>query len=253
MQKLNDERDALKETDLRRKNEHIALLKEMQIERHANEKSNADALMKAKLEQESKFNERIHAMMEDWTQKNHDIETVMEKLRQDKTTLAKERATMEKEKMMAFEEKRLAEEERIKLAKEQDEIKCERQCQTGLMQSLMNEVEQLNIRRREEQEKHVQIQNHMKQRFETDNPMSTQLHDAVAANLAHLQLISSMDFKDKRVAIYSHYSSLDEVESYNVLTIECIQHYFDHIVILTNCPNRWNMNSPNHNKIHLLN
>jgi len=293
MNKLNDERDKLKETDLRREREHMELMKAIKLERETNAKSNADSLTNTRLELDSKFNlamqklnderdklkeinlrrenehmnlikeiklERIAKLTEDWTQKNHEIETMMEKIQQDKTTLAKERttmakerATMEKEKMLAVEEKRLVEEERIKLAKDQNEIKYERQCQTGLVQSLMNEVEQLNIRRREEQEKHVQIQTQMKKCFETDHPMSKQLHDTVAANLSHLQLISSLDFKDKRVAIYSHYSKLDEVESYNVLTIECIQHYFDYIIILTNCPNRWNMHATNHNKIHLLN
>jgi hypothetical protein len=75
----------------------------------------------------------------------------------------------------------------------------------------------------------------------------------VVENATHMQLISSINFKDKRVAIYSHYSSSNEVESYNLLTIEGIQHYFDCIIVLTNCPNKWNIQSPNYNKIYLLN
>jgi hypothetical protein len=150
-------------------------------------------------------------------------------------------------------EKRLIEEERAKLAKEQCEFNNEKQSQNKLMQCLMNEVEQLNIRRREEEDKHVRIQTHLKQSFEIINPFSQQLQETIAANLTHMQLITSLNFENKRVAIYSHYSRSDEVESYNVLTIECIQHYFDYIIILTNCPNKWNIRSPNYNKTYLLN
>ena len=227
MQKLNEEREALKETGLRREKEHAHLMREMKLERASNVKE---------------FNNA-----------NEEMAKERANLAKERANLTKERANLAKERAIVLEEKRLAEEDRTNLAKECDEIKHERRCQAGLMQSLMNEVEQFNLQRREEEEQHVQIQNQLKQRFETDKPLSKQLHDTVAANAAHLQLISRMDFKDKRVAIYSHYSSLDEVESYNVLTIECIQHYFDYIIILTNCPNKWNMRSPNHNKIHLLN
>jgi hypothetical protein len=264
MKKLNDERDELMENDLRREKEHMSLMKETKLERAVNAKLNADAFIKANLEQESKFNAMVreHTDLFNASVKklNEEKEMEAEKIRQLKMEvnniyeeMIKERTMMNKERMSVLEEKRLAEEERNNLVKEYNDIKCERQCQAGLMKSLMNEVEQLNIIRREEQEKHVQIQNHLKQCFETDKPLSKQLHDTVAANLSHLQLISSLDFKDKRVAIYSHYSRFDEVESYNLLTIECIQHYFDYIIILTNCPNKWNMHSTNHNKMYLLN
>jgi hypothetical protein len=80
--------------------------------------------------------------------------------------------------------------------------------------------------------------------------MLSEVSDAIAANHAQVQLIHRLNFKGKRVVIYSHYSEHDEVESYNWLTIECVQHYFDHIIILTNCPNKWT--APNYNKYHIM-
>ena len=75
----------------------------------------------------------------------------------------------------------------------------------------------------------------------------------ISANYAHTQFIYKLDFKDKRVAIYSHYSENNDVESYNLLSLECIEHYFDYIIILTNCPNKWSsLHSPDYNKYHLL-
>jgi hypothetical protein len=82
--------------------------------------------------------------------------------------------------------------------------------------------------------------------------MERDVSNAINANYAHTQFIYNLDFKGKRVAIYSHYSESEEVESYNVLSVECIEHYFDYIIILTNCPNKWKMRSPNYNKCHLL-
>jgi hypothetical protein len=82
--------------------------------------------------------------------------------------------------------------------------------------------------------------------------MLSEVSHAIAANYAHTQLIHRLDFSGKRVAIYSHYSERDEVESYNILTLECIEHYFDYIIILTNCPHKWNLSYPDYNKFHLL-
>ena len=76
--------------------------------------------------------------------------------------------------------------------------------------------------------------------------------NAITANYAHTQFIYNLDFNGKRVAVYSHYSESEEVESYNVLSVECIEHYFDYIIILTNCPNKWKLRSPDYNKCHLL-
>lgn len=82
--------------------------------------------------------------------------------------------------------------------------------------------------------------------------MERDVSNVINANYAHTQFIYNLDFKGKRVAVYSHYSESEEVESYNVLSVECIEHYFDYIIILTNCPNKWKMRSPNYNKCHLL-
>ena len=79
------------------------------------------------------------------------------------------------------------------------------------------------------------------------------LHDTVDSNFQHMRLLLGLDFKGKRVMVYSHYSEHENVESYNVLSLECIEHYFDYIIILTNCPNKWNIHSPNYNKYYLLN
>jgi lipopolysaccharide biosynthesis protein len=61
-----------------------------------------------------------------------------------------------------------------------------------------------------------------------------------------------LDFTEKRVLIYSHYSEREEVESYNYLTLERMGHRFDYIVVLTNCPNQWQFAAPDYNKYHML-
>jgi hypothetical protein len=76
---------------------------------------------------------------------------------------------------------------------------------------------------------------------------------AVAANYAHMRMICHhLDFTEKRVLIYSHYSEREEVESYNYLTLERMGHRFDYIVVLTNCPNQWQFAAPDYNKYHML-
>ena len=80
----------------------------------------------------------------------------------------------------------------------------------------------------------------------------SQISNAIAANYAHAQLICNLGFKDKRVLIYSHYSDRDEVESYNYLTLQHMEDRFDYVVVLTNCPNKWDLPNPNYNKFHVL-
>ena len=92
----------------------------------------------------------------------------------------------------------------------------------------------------------------IEERDKINRNMLDHVRDTIASNHAHMQLICNLDLKDKRVVVYSHYSEHNEVESYNLLAIECIEHYFDCIIILTNCPNKWNMHSQNYNKCHLL-
>ena len=115
---------------------------------------------------------------------------------------------------------------------------------------LMEEREQFNRKLMEERE-HLN-RKLIEERDNINRNMLDHVRDSITATHAHVQLICSMDLKDTRVAVYSHYSEHNEVESYNLLNIECIEHYFDCIIILTNCPNKWNLHSPNYNKCHLL-
>lgn len=122
-----------------------------------------------------------------------------------------------------------------------------------MITSLLNKIEQLKNDYQVRYESLVKLNDGLKRRLESDKPILEHLHDAVATNFAHLQLIQSLDFDNKRIAIYSHYSETEELESYNWLTIESIQHYFDYVFILTNSPNKWNLHSLNYNKFFLLN
>jgi hypothetical protein len=76
---------------------------------------------------------------------------------------------------------------------------------------------------------------------------------AISANYAHMHLIChGLDFNKKRVLIYSHYSEREEVESYNHLMLEQMERRFDHVIVLTNCPNQWQFAKPDYNKFHVL-
>jgi hypothetical protein len=76
---------------------------------------------------------------------------------------------------------------------------------------------------------------------------------AISANYAHMRMICHhLDFNEKRVLIYSHYSEREEVESYNYLILERMGPRFDYIVVLTNCPNQWQFAAPDYNKHHVL-
>jgi hypothetical protein len=80
-----------------------------------------------------------------------------------------------------------------------------------------------------------------------------QICKAVAANYAHMRMVcADLDFNGKRVFIYSHYSKQDTVDKYNYLTLEKMQHWFDYVIVLTNCPNQWQFESPNYRKCHLM-
>jgi hypothetical protein len=116
--------------------------------------------------------------------------------------------------------------------------------------NLMEEREQHNRKLMEEREQHKRKL--IEEREQLNRNMLDHVRDSITSTHAQMQLICSMDLKDTRVAVYSHYSEHNEVESYNLLNIECIEHYFDCIIVLTNCPNKWNLHSRNYNKYHLL-
>ena len=160
------------------------------------------------------------------------------------------------------------------LRRNEQELKVRSEAEkTALMRSI--EVEQSNLQeaqeqiRRNEQEFNFRLESEknmlthsMELRFEAHVRNHTaeirqtlkisDVSHAIASNYAHTRLIYQLDFKSKRVMIYSHYSEHDEVESYNFLALECIEHYFDYIIILTNCPNKWILHNPDYNKYHLL-
>ena len=81
----------------------------------------------------------------------------------------------------------------------------------------------------------------------------SQMSHSIAANYAHVHMICHhLDFNQKRILIYSHYSEHDEVESYNYLTLEKMEDRFDQVIVLTNCPNKWKFSDTNYNKFHVL-
>ena len=308
MQKLTDERDQLKQHDTNLNESFHKKLQELQreLEREREKlavqarkddetqrKFNADVLAEAKRDQDDRFNATMNEHLiafdasmrelkderkqlkrklddennEIMSQQKIEFDVKMQQLNEERELIQKRleeareqtiRADLEIEKMRLV-QRELAKErhqmiaERSLLAEERNEVNCKQQQQAGLVASLINEVEQLKTQSREQNEKHARTNNELKRRLDVEKPIAESLHDAVTSNYAHLQLILGIDFKDKRVVIYSHYSELDEVESYNLLTIECIQHYFDYVIILTNCPNKWKMHAPNYNKCHLLN
>lgn len=136
--------------------------------------------------------------------------------------------------------------------KEQQMVEQERQ----LVEQQRKMVEQQKIVIENERELMEKTMMELKEKANkkySSNTINEELHEAVEKNLAHVQLIYELNFSKKRVVIYSHYSESEEVESYNWLTIESIEHYFDYVIILTNCPNKWKLNPINHNKFYLLN
>jgi hypothetical protein len=130
--------------------------------------------------------------------------------------------------------------------------------------ALESECDRLHAIIKHESEKHAAILQQCNAATESDRKkmhalqiklemeMERDASHAITANYAHTQFIYNLDFKGKRVAMYSHYSEHEEVESYNLLSVEYIEHYFDYIIILTNCPNKWKLRSPDYNKCHLL-
>ena len=282
IRKLNDDRDALMETDLRREKEHNQLMKQVKLDRAADIKANADALAQTKHELETKCNAEMQKQLNALAQTKHELvskhNAEMQQLTAETERIKRDNSEREKEHMrfiagqqVKFQNlKSQLEEERDKLLAESkiNETKLQNSIKMYNDKCATTEVETIKMRElqmeltqkcgQKDNELHAMIEVEKlkqddQQRVQTRNKLSKHLHDAVVENATHMQLISSINFKDKRVAIYSHYSSSNEVESYNLLTIEGIQHYFDCIIVLTNCPNKWNMQSPNYNKIYLLN
>ena len=166
---------------------------------------------------------------------------------------------MEEATKMTVEKMRQLEEERTQIARREQEIAKLKENMKRDLESLMQQINENKLQLVREKTELIAF---TEKRFEeyvqsyTSELMKTvsftQMSHAVAANYAHTQLIHNLGFKDKRILIYSHYSKHDEVESYNYLTLEGLDHRFDFIIVLTNCPNKWELNHPNYNKFHIL-
>jgi len=168
-------------------------------------------------------------------------------------------AHMEETNKMTVEKMRQLEEERTQIARREQEIAKLKENMKRDLESLMQQINENKLQLVREKteliaftEKRFEeyVQSHTAELMKTVS--FTQMSHAVAANYAHTQLIHNLGFKDKRILIYSHYSKHDEVESYNYLTLEGLDHRFDFIIVLTNCPNKWELNHPNYNKFHIL-
>jgi hypothetical protein len=164
--------------------------------------------------------------------------------------------------------RRQLEEERTQLhatAKQtlQSELESQNSKHLARMEELNQAKTQYEAARRQLEEERTQLREAADQRFEAHvqkHAMKmmqaisfSHVSRAVSANYAHMHMIChQLDFNEKRVLIYSHYSGREEVESYNYLTLERMEHRFDHVIVLTNCPNQWQFASPDYNKFHVL-
>jgi len=219
-------------------------------------------------EEQMKIKSREQKIIEDTHQlklKMREQKTI-EELNEFKTQLHKEHVNLKTREQKTMEElnefKTQLQEEEVKLKSHEQNIMKEVNTRE---QNIMEELNELKLQLHEEQLKNKIKCNPELEKQELNTEMSddpnvdesrsvllSEVSDAIAANYAHSQLIIQMNFTGKRVVIYSHYSETNEVESYNWLTLECIQHYFDYIIVLTNCPNKWTMHSPNYNKYHFM-
>ncbi len=120
--------------------------------------------------------------------------------------------------------------------------------QAKYIKTLIHEVEDVKRKCGKECAALMKVNDSLREQLSCDK-----INQAITSNFAYVQLINGLDFKNKRVMIYSHYSKQEQVESYNVLLLEYIQKYFDYIIILTNCSTKWNIQKPDYNKIYILN
>ena len=190
----------------------------------------------SKMEEANKF--KVETMQQlDSAQKRFDEECKMRLM-----TEEKERAEREKEQHTQF-LSRMEEANKIK-------IEAMKQLEYEKKQTAMIIVERDELIKLAEKQFEEYVNTYTAKLLKTIS--FSQVSRAVAANYAHTQLIHTLDFKDKRVLIYSHFSDKEQVESYNYLTLEIMDHWFDNIIILTNCPNKWTFDNPNYNKYHIL-
>jgi hypothetical protein len=237
IQKLNEERTQMKQNDLMREREYKQLAEQLTAQH------------------KTIMNEERTQMKQNDLMREREYKQLSEQLAaQHKTIMDEERTQMKHNDLMREREyKQLSEQLAAQYKTIMDEGIEEKRRQEAHFNSKLNEE-----RTRLQEQAQAEMENTQRKLsadlvMKLDASISESLHDAVTSNCTHMQWMNALDFRGKRVMLYSHYSESNEVQDYNVLTIECMQHYFDHIIVLTNCPNKWNMRSPNYNQCHLLN
>ena len=215
------------------------MMKQMQHDAAAQKKANTDELIAMKRALDAHYAELIDKKGRELDAARREFEADCE---QRLATEKKERAEREQDQLLQF-LARMEEANRGKVEIVQQLDHAKKQLEQGVRER--TELLELADRRFEEY-----VKTHTAKLFRTI--AFSEISHAVAANYAHTQLIYNLDFKGKRILIFSHYSSRDEVESYNYLTLERLDERFDFVIILTNCPNRWDLARPNYNKYHLL-
>ena len=214
-------------------------MKQMQAEAAAQRQANTDELIAMKRALDAHYAELIDKKGRELDAARREFEADCE---QRLAAEKKERAEREQDQLLQF-LARMEEANRGKVEIVQQLDHAKKQLEQGVRER--TELLELADRRFEEY-----VKTHTAKLFRTI--AFSEISHAVAANYAHTQLIYNLDFKDKRILIFSHYSSRDEVESYNYLTLERLDERFDFVIILTNCPNRWDLARPNYTKYHLL-
>jgi len=216
-----------------------AMMKQMQQDAAAQRKDNTDELIAMKRALDAHYAELIDSKGKELDAARREFEKECE---QRLTAERKERAEREQDQLLQF-LARMEEANRVKVEIAQQLEDANQK----LAQGMRERAELLEIADRRFEE---YVKTHTANLFKTI--AFSEISHAVAANYAQTQLIYNLDFRDKRVLIFSHYSKADEVESYNYLTLERLDERFDLIIVLTNCPNRWDLPGPNYNKYHLL-
>ena len=214
-------------------------MKQMQAEAAVHRQSYTDELVVMKRNLDARYSELIDKKTKELhaAQKKFDEECEMRLI-----TEEKERSERQQEQLMQF----------LSRMEEANKFKVEtmQQLEYEKKQIAMSAVERNELIKLAEKRFEEYVKNYTEKLLKTIS--FSQISHAVAANYAHTQLIYNLDFKDKRVLIYSHFSDKEQIESYNYLTLEIMDHRFDYIIILTNCPNKWTFSQTNYNKYHIL-
>ena len=239
---LNDDREQIKRNELERKK----MERERAIMFELAQKDEVTKREYSMNELKQRVSEQLNAKLNELMQEKENLKVQMKEQLNEERTKIKKQLELETHE---YQQKLLNEKQ--ELINDQHQMKDE----ISRLNKQLNKLQETNVihqsKMNELNEQYTKYMNEMKGKFHSD--VKKQLCEAVDSNFEHMRLIIGLDFTDKRVMIYSHYSEYDDVESYNVLSLECIEYYFDYIIVLTNCPNKWNIHSPNYNKYHLLN